>query len=455
MRSLRGRLFLILMTATGAVWLSAAVWIHVSTRAELNRALDNRLAEAARMVGSLVVRDGVPLDAAMSMAAPALPGEDRHGYARQLSCQVWGLDGTRVAASAQAPREALSVASQGISEREVEGIIWRVYTHVDEERGLRVMVGDSLQVRKRLANDMLLGLMWPAAVVLPLLAAAIWLSLRGGLAPLHRMARDLSRRTAEDLAPLDAPAPPELAPIVAALNGLFRRVRAARQHEQDFTAYAAHELKTPLAGLKMQAEVAQRAPDEATRAHALAQIRSAVDRSDRLVRQLLDMAALDQGAPQGAPRSLGRIGAEVLEMTAPAAVAQDVRLGFDCAEELAGRLQPDPGLLVVALRNLVENALQASAAEGRVDLLFRLSGGGWRAEIRDEGHGIPPAARARITERFYRVATARGEGSGLGLAIVETAAARLGATLTLEPRQPQGETAILSFPSLPPPSVGT
>jgi len=448
MTSIQRRLFVVLLAATGAIWLSAALWIQSSTRVELNRVLDSRLAEAARMVGSLVDQDGLQLNAAMALAAPALPGEAAHSYARQLSCQVWGLDGTRLAASSQAPQQALAAVAEGFSEDEVDGLRWRVYTHVDTARGIRVMVGDSVAIRERLLADVVQGLMWPALFILPLLAAAIWLSLRDGLAPLRRIASLLSQRGAEDLAPLQAQAPREVAPMVAALNGLFARVRAARQREQDFTAYAAHELKTPLAGLKMQAEVARLAPDAETRDHALAQIRRAVDRSDRLVHQLLDMAAVDQGSdgsePHPAPRPLPRLGAEVLDLTAAAARAGRVDLHLHCDEALAD-LQPAlPDLLVVALRNLVENAVHASPEGARVDLRLTATAQGWQAEVLDEGPGIPAAARSRVTERFYR-GSSEGGGSGLGLAIVETAALRLGATFTLRPRTPRGEIARLVF----------
>ncbi|MDP3340927.1 sensor histidine kinase [Frigidibacter sp.] len=444
MTSIQRRLFVALLTATGLIWLSAALWIQSSTRVELNRVLDNRLAEAARMVGSLVDQDGLQLNAAMALAAPALPGEAAHSYARQLSCQVWGLDGTRLAASSQAPQQALAAVEEGFSEDEVDGLLWRVYTHVDTARGIRVMVGDSVAIRERLLADVVQGLMWPALFILPLLAGAIWLSLRSGLAPLHRIAGLLSQRGAEDLAPLEAPAPREVAPMVAALNGLFARVRAARQREQDFTAYAAHELKTPLAGLKMQAEVARLAPDAKTRDHALAQIRRAVDRSDRLVHQLLDLAAVDQGSDGSAPRPLPRIGAEVLDLTAAAARAARVDLHLHCDDALATLSPPLPDLLVVALRNLVENAVHASPEGARVDLRLTATPTGWQAEVLDEGPGIPTAARPCVTERFYR-GSSEGGGSGLGLAIVETAALRLGATFTLTPRLPQGEVARLAF----------
>ncbi|AMY69865.1 integral membrane sensor signal transduction histidine kinase precursor [Frigidibacter mobilis] len=194
----------------------------------------------------------------------------------------------------------------------------------------------------------------------------------------------------------------------------------------------------------MQAEVARLAPDAATRDHALAQIRRAVDRSDRLVHQLLDMAAVDQGSDGSAPRPLPRIGAEVLELTAAAARARRVNLHLHCDDALAGLHPALPDLLVVALRNLVENAVHASPEGGRVDLYLTATPRGWQAEVLDEGPGIPEAVRPRVTERFYR-GSSEGSGSGLGLAIVETAALRLGASFTLSPRIPKGEAARLSF----------
>ena len=141
---------------------------------------------------------------------------------------------------------------------------------------------------------MVKGLLLPAIVILPLLAALIWLSVGRGLAPLNRIAASLSARDATELHPLDeAPAPREIRPMIAALNKLFRRVGEARERERNFTAYAAHELKTPLAGLKTQAQIAIRSEDRDAQRQALGHILTSVDRTNRMVRQLIDMAIVD------------------------------------------------------------------------------------------------------------------------------------------------------------------
>ena len=176
----------------------------------------------------------------------------------------------------------------GFSERTVDGEAWRIYTIENTDLGVRVMVGDSIWVRDHLVSDVIKGLVLPAGLILPILAGGIWVSVRRGMAPLNDMADTLSSRPATDLRPLpDQKLPSEIAPAVHALNGLFRRVADAREREKSFTAFAAHELKTPLAGLKTQAQIALASSDGDVHANALRQISAGVDRTSRLVRQLL------------------------------------------------------------------------------------------------------------------------------------------------------------------------
>ena len=256
MTSIRTRLFAILLLATGAVWFSAAWWIQHSTRVEVEQVLDARLAEAAGMVSSLLSDGRVELSSAAG-AMEALTTRADQGYSRQLSCQIWSLDGTMVGASGSAPEGRLTEADSGFSETLVDGERWRVFTEVNERLGLRVMVGDRLAVRDRLVSDVTRGLLVPALTILPFLAGLIWLSVGRGLAPLSRMARALSARSADNLEPVEeGPLPRELHPMGAALNSLFGRVAAARERERSFSAYAAHELKTPLSGIKTQAQIA-------------------------------------------------------------------------------------------------------------------------------------------------------------------------------------------------------
>ncbi|WP_226621390.1 ATP-binding protein [Alloyangia pacifica] len=439
--SLRLRLFLILALATGAIWFSAVIWIEHSTRAQVTRVLDARLAEAARMVSSLLS------DRRIAMAgdgAPVAIPLDPHGdYAHQLSCQIWSLQGTLVGQSEGAPQAQLTGDhGTGYSESTVDGETWRVYTVENAALGVRVMVGDSLGVRDRLVSGVIEGLLLPMALILPLLAAALWVSLGRGLAPMHRLAEALRLRSPSDLAPLPAgPVPAEMRPMRAALDDLFARLGKAREAERDFTAFAAHELKTPLAGLRTQAQIARIAPDEATRRRALHNIERSVDRTDRLVRQLLELSAIEREGAAPERVDLALLGAEVCADLAPLAEARGVALVSEIAAGAARSLPASAFLLHAALRNLVENALQASPEGGTV----RIWQSGAVLTVEDEGPGIPEALRARACERFVR-GTQGGDGSGLGLAIARVAMERLGGRLELPASAGQGQRAEVHLP---------
>ncbi len=443
MISIRRRLLTILLLATGAIWLSAVIWIQHSTRTEVGHVLDRRLQESAQMVASLIRRGGGiagPEAAALAEAAPALPDTGRHDFARQLICQVWGFDGQLKSQSDGAPAGQLA-RQEGFSERAVDGEVWRVYTHVDRDLGIRVMVGDARSMRDRLVHGVAMGLLAPAMLVLPLLAALIWLAVRSGLAPLDRLAQALSRRPATDLSPLgETRAPTELRPMIEALNGLFHRVEGLRERERSFTAFAAHELKTPLAGLKTQAQVATLAPDAATRDRALAQIARGVDRTDRMVRQLLDMTAAENAVDGTAPAEDGaRILADVAGELAGLAQARGVALRLETGTAWRST---QGALLAPALRNLLENAILASPKGASVEARLTREGKRVRFSVLDRGPGIAETDRPHVTGRFYRgAASPSGGGSGLGLAIVAAAVEAMEGELRLSPRKGGGEQA--------------
>ena len=453
MTSIRGRLFAILLAATGVVWLSAVAWIQHSTRIEVGDVLDRRLRESAQMVASLIARNGGiagPGAAAVVDAVPALGDGGGHGFARQLICQVWGFDGELKSESAGAPADRLT-DQPGFSDREVDGETWRVYAHVDEALGIRVMVGDALGMRERLVRGVAISVLAPAVLILPLLAALIWLAVRHGLAPLDRLAETLSGRAATDLGPLRVdPVPAELRPMTRALDGLFRRVEGLRERERSFTAFAAHELKTPLAGLKTQAQVAALSRDETTRNTALAQMADGVDRADRMVRQLLDMTAAENllEGPQMPALDSAQLFAEVADGLAGLARSRGVDLRLDTGGTAWRTTQT--ALLAPALRNLLENAIQAAPAGTVVDARMRRDADNVVFSILDRGPGIADADRPHVTERFYRGASSlSGGGSGLGLSIVRAAAGAMGGRLTLRPRDGGGEQAELILPAGP------
>lgn len=424
MRSLRLRLFATLLAATGIVWLAAVVWIYVGTRDEVEHVLDTRLQEAARMVASLASGfDALP-GASTSAALQPLGS-----YERQLSCQIWSLDGRMLAKSGGAPDQQLSPAASGFSDRIIDGEPWRVFSVEDADHNLRVMVGDRVGLRERLVTDLIKGLMWPALLIAPLLGAAIWASVGQGLRPLRQMAQDLGAREPDDMRHVETErAPTEVRPLAVALNGLLSRVEAARRHEREVTAFAAHELRTPLAGLKTQAQVALAADDPKVVRGALEQIVRAVDRSSRLVRQLLTIARLDSETVD-APLAPVAVGPILEEIVAATPRHERTTVTID-ASVRAMVLNTNADCLQLALRNLHENAMQYTS-EGQVVWMAR----GNAIAIEDEGPGIPADELDQIGKRFFRGRLRSPIGSGLGLAIVKLALAKVGAKLTISNRE--------------------
>jgi two-component system sensor histidine kinase QseC len=443
MISMRARLFGILLITTGLVWLLAMAWIFFSTGAELQNVLDARLREAARMVSSLVVRED--LEGGRSASGQA----DLYSpvYDRQLSCQIWTLDGALISKSDGAPTEKLGYDEEGFSETVVQGEAWRVYSVINPETNLRVMVGDRIHFREQLVNNMLKGLLLPGLLIMPILAGLIWLSIGRGLSPLKNIANNLSTRNATDLEPIaNTSLAKEIVPVVRSLNGLFARVASARDRERNFTAFAAHELRTPLAGLKTQAQVALASKDDAIRDKALSQIVLGVDRTGRLVKQLLDIASIEAAEPESksVPVDLGdalkRLRSELLSHVAPAV---DVQID----DAMFGTIvHTDPDLLRLATRNLMENALHHTPPNGVVRCCASSSQDSIELLIEDQGPGIPEEELALVTERFFRGRFKAPVGSGLGLSIVELALEQIGARLSLVNKVDGGLSARITFP---------
>lgn len=449
MGSLRSRLFVILVLATGLIWLSAAVWILASTQRRLEQVLDARLVEAARMVSSLMRdRDGAFEGALRApAAADALAPQALPGYERQLSCQIWSLDGRLLGVSAGAPDGRLAEHASGFATASVHGEQWRVFALEDPARGVRILVGDNLKVRSNLVADLLRGLLVPALLTIPAFAALIWASLGRGLRPLRRIAEGLAARDADDLGPLAVrPAARELRPVIAALDGLFARLAEARDRERQFTAFAAHELRTPLAGLRTQAQVALAASgNEAVRTGALKQILLAVDRTARLVRQLLELSRLDSLGAEARrgredridlPAALNRL----IEELKPLRQARSIEIEV-APSAAAADVEMDASLFEVAMRNLLENAVQHAPAGSTVRVTAARSAHEASVTVADEGPGIPPDEIGRVRERFFRGRHRSEAGSGLGLAIVDLALRHAGASLRLRNRAEGGLAA--------------
>jgi len=314
-----------------------------------------------------------------------------------------------------------------------------------------VQVAERHALRDELAQSVANHLMHPLAVALPVLGLLIWLSVTAGLLPLGALALQVQRRAPDNLAPLPEPqVPREVAPLVHALNALFERLRTSFEQERRFTADAAHELRTPLAALKTQAQVAQAATSQQALRHALDQIVVGVDRATRLVEQLLMLARLDPQAslPAAEPLSLPQLAAACVAQLAPMAAQRDVDLAQEAPD--TAMVRGDAALLSALVRNLLDNAIRHAPPGSEVELSVRGAADSVLLRVCDRGPGIPAAQRQRVLERFYRIDGVSGEGSGLGLSIVQRIVQLHGATLRLEPGEGgQGLCVEVVFPALP------
>ena len=401
MMSIRTRLFAILALVTALVWGGAVVWVEVQTRNEVQRVLDRRLMESARMVSSMMQPGG------LSPVVNEEGGGRLAAYDQQLACQIWSMQGELIARSRSAPSAMLASGEDGFSERVINGERWRVYTVHVPEGGYRVMVGDNLAVREHLVGSVVTGLLGPAVLGLLALGVLIWWSVGAGLRPIQQMTQALASRRADDLTPVDvAPGGKDLQPFVSALNDLIARVSEARRRETEFTAAAAHELRTPLAGLRVQAQIAANATDEGVRKHALEQIQTSVDRTARLVTGLLALAREDEAAIEADDRRW-------IDLRALFASDADARLE---APDQAFRVYVQPDRFETAAANLLANA--QAMASSRIRVAVEGQGNDAILVVEDDGPGVSTADLERLGRRFFRTSDAPVGGSGLGLSIV-------------------------------------
>lgn len=262
------------------------------------------------------------------------------------------------------------------------------------------------------------GTLWPLALALPLLALLAWWSIRQGLKPLRSLGEQLAGRAPSALTPVGLPdPPPEVAPLMRALNGLFSRIESMMQSERRFTGDAAHELRTPIAAIRTQAQVALAEANDTRRQHALRATLEGCDRATRLVDQLLTLSRLEGGAAVPMkPVDLSAVARQVVRELAPRALRKQQDLGLDASDVCM--IDGDEMLLGVLLRNLVDNAVRYCPAGARINVTTRVSGGCAVPTIEDSGPGMSERDVAGLGHRFARGSGHGESGSGLGWSIV-------------------------------------
>ncbi len=420
--SVRRRLLFTLLGGVALVWFAAAAVTAWETRSEMQELLDAHLAQSAALLAAQIGEeiDEVELEHV----------ETLHKYARHVAFQIWE-DGDRLLLhSPDAPTQMLSASLEGFSDATVNGRSWRIFSHWDAGHEYLIQVGEATDARDHLASEVLEKLVQPLLVALPLLGLLVWFGVGGALKPVDRIGAALARRDPRYLTPIEGEVPKEIAPMVERLNGLLERVQSTLENERRFTSDAAHELRTPLAALKTQLQVAQGAVDGDEREQAIAKAIAAGDRATRLVEQLLTLARLEHDAwrMQGEWVDLHQLAAQAVAEAAPLAAGKQIELSL---EGESGMAQGHAGLLAILLRNLLDNALRYSPPQTKVNVSVRRAANETVMEVQDQGPGIPPARRKDALRRFHRLEGAEAGGSGLGLSIVARIAQLHGAQLDL------------------------
>ena len=421
--SIRRRLLAYLSGGLLALWLATALASAAVALHEINEIADSQMSQLARSLMQ------VPQAAAGSTAdlPPAGGAESsNNGFA------IWDKHGTLLLADRYGREIPFQTASGFHNNRAAwQGSAWRyLYLH-DEHSGRTVAVSQRLKERLSTLTNALWVQLALTFLSLPLLLWLIARGIRRGLTPLDLLAGELAARNAQSLQPVSEQVPAETLPLVQSLNALLARVAESLAREQRFTADAAHELRSPLAALKVQAEVLAMSSDEAEQQHHLGNIHESIDRANRLTEQLLTLARLDpmQALPDAQPIDWQRSAHQALQSVNLQAREKRVQLKLECACGF-GQVFPPLGnevLLQLMLRNLLDNAIRYSPPNSHVTLTLAANG----LSVCDEGPGIAAEHLPRIRERFYRLPGQSQQGSGLGLSIVERIADLHGLRLDL------------------------
>ena len=437
MNTIRRRLLAWLLPALAATLIAAAITSYTLARSEVDELFDYHLR---------VTADAMRDQSFASLALDPVPLRERGE--EEVLVQIW--DSARgIVFASRHDRQLPLILETGFHNVAIAGARYRVYSLVRNARLIQVAQPTALRAAR--SAEIALRNTFPFAILLPLTLLLAWLAVGGGLRPLERLAGELRARSHESLAPLGRDGlPGELLPLVDNLNDLLARLERANRAQRDFIADAAHELRSPMTALRLQLDLAEHGAGPGGRAAALATLREGLDRSIRLVEQLLMLARLDPEAPQRTePVDLVSVAREVVAGRAVLAESAGVDLGLAGAEPAS--VKGDANALAVLLGNLVDNGLRHTPRDGRVDVAVRREGARALLEVIDDGPGIPAAERVRVFDRFFRGEAGGAAGSGLGLAIVRRIADRHGAEVRLEDGPPgRGLAARVVFPAAAP-----
>ncbi|MDP3651472.1 MAG: ATP-binding protein [Rhodoferax sp.] len=410
--SLRARLLWFLFAAIILTAIAQAFIAYRAALAEANEIFDYQMQQMA-----LSLRPGLPVSS--ELVDRFITNEDENF---DFVVQVWTADGRRVFQSTELA-ELPQRSALGFSSVDARGTTYRLFSVASGTQ--LIQVAQDLAARRELAGALALRTAGPILVMVPLLMFLVWWVVSTSLAPVTRVQKQIAAREVDALTEVSEQGlPDEIRPLVQELNLLFHRMRQAFDAQKNFVADAAHELRSPLAALKLQVEGLRRAQSDAGREVAVNRLSSGIDRATRLVEQLLVLARHQASTATATGNTLVDLAqAARLAMADVATAAQTRSIKLSLVQASECRVSGQEEALRILLRNLLDNAIKYTPLGGQVDLTLDHDGDhAVVVQVDDSGPGIPQEDWDRVLDRFYRVPGAKGGGSGLGLAIVKAIA---------------------------------
>ena len=452
MKSIRTFLVIVLMSTITLVMFVAALRGYQASVAQAEELFDAELLQELQLIGRLV-DDKVSLRRPNNGNYRIDPTPFLHlavfdeQFQVETAFQIWSESGELLLKSSSAPQYRLTELQPGFVDINYAGYRWRALADFNDATRLWIVVAERHDIRYALADSIILESLLPLVIALPLLALLTWAIVSFGLRPVETLAADISAKEASDLSPLSTQhVPAELIVLTRSVNALFRRLAASFEREKRFTADAAHELRNPIAALKIHA--ANLAAESDAPSPTLEQLNRGIDRLSRLVEQMLTLnrVAPDQYLAQMRGLDLYDVAQKVIRELYP-----DLQKKSQSIELQGGptALYGDPFGIEILLQNLIGNASKYTPANGHIVVSVQRENEQPTLRVRDNGPGISEPERERVFERFYRVGGDRHAsnttGSGLGLSIVRQIADLHGATLELASPASGGLEVIVRF----------
>ncbi len=436
-RSLRSYLMQRLLISLYLLWLISTVVGYFATINFANQPYDLVLLQRANEVAAHLKlgSEHEQLD-----LVPNLPDGSDPGMPDRVLYTITDSEGKKLAGNGNTLRPLSYRRGRSgplFSNGEREGQKTRMVSLTFPSHGttIQLHVSETTQQRQALIRGILANIVIPQLLLTLIALAVVWYGLKQGLRPLERLRHEVVNRKRDDLSQLDGSrAPAEVRPLIDAVNDLLERLKQVMAAQQRFVADAAHQLRTPFAGLKMQSELALRTNDPERKRHAMEHILTSTLHGIRLVNQLLVLARNEPGA-QGTenftPLNLSSLAQECTANWVQMALEKNIDLGYE-AESTPLEVQGDAASLMEMLNNMIDNAIRYTPENGHITVSVNKTAHGTELCVEDNGPGIEPQHRERVFERFYRILGSGQSGSGLGLSIVAEIAKRHRAELKLD-----------------------